>query len=299
MKFGIHLPQVGPNASRENIRKMASFAEDRGFDSVWVSDHIITPRALESKYPYNPTGAYPLPPDWDFLEPLTTLSFVAAATERVQLGTTVLVLPMRNPVVHAKIVSTIHALSGGRMILGVGAGWMREEFEALDADFHNRGKVFDEYLQIVRGLWEEDNLEFRGETYQVHDLGFAPRPERGSLPIWIGGHHRAALRRVATLGDGWHAVGVALDEIPAKWQQILAMAKENGRDTSELTLSVRTGFRAGDADAVEEQMRRLVDMGIQHVVLDVPARQVDDTIANLTWFAEEVRPRLAQESVAS
>ncbi|HET9200087.1 MAG TPA: LLM class F420-dependent oxidoreductase [Dehalococcoidia bacterium] len=299
MKFGIHLPQVGPNASRENILKMARFAEDSGFDSLWVSDHVVTPRGLESKYPYNATGEYRVPPDWDFLEPLTTLAFVAAATERVQLGTTVLVLPMRNPVVHAKIVSTIHALSGGRMILGVGAGWMREEFEALDADFENRGRVFDEYLKIVRGLWEEDNLVFRGETYEVHDLGFSPRPDPGTLPIWIGGHHRAALRRAATLGDGWHAVGVALDEIPEKWQQILDIAAENGRDTSDLTLSVRTGFRPGDADAVEAQMKRLVEMGIAHVVLDVPARSVDDSIASLNWFAEEVRPRLAQAPVSS
>ena len=294
MKFGIHLPQVGPNANRENILKMARFAEDAGFDSVWVSDHVVTPRALESRYPYNPTGAYPLPPDWDFMEPLATLAVVAGATERVQLGTTVLVLPMRNPVVHAKMISTIHALSQGRMILGVGAGWMREEFEALDADFENRGKVFDEYLQVVRGLWEEDNLNFRGETYSVHDLGFAPRPERGTLPIWIGGHHRAALRRVATWGDGWHAVGVALDEIPEKWERIKVMAREKGRDPAALELSVRTGFRAGDPEPVRAQMERLVAMGMSHVVLDVPARSVDDSMTGLRWFADEVRPSIDQ-----
>jgi probable F420-dependent oxidoreductase len=292
MKFGIHLPQVGPNANRENILKMARFAEDNGFDSVWVSDHVITPRDLQSKYPYNPTGEYPLPPEWDFMEPLATLAVVAGVTERVQLGTTVLVLPMRNPVIHAKIVSTIHALSNGRMILGVGAGWMREEFEALDADFQNRGKVFDEYLQIVRGLWEQEDFEFRGETYEVHNLGFAPRPVPASLPIWIGGHHKAALRRAARWGDGWHAVGVALDEIPEKWQRIKEMAAENGRDAGKLELSVRTGFRAGDPEAVRGQMERLADMEISHVVLDVPARAVDDSIANLRWFADEVRPHL-------
>lgn len=298
MKFGIHLPQVGPNANRDNIMGMAKFAEDRGFDSVWVSDHVVTPRGLESKYPYNPTGEYRVPPDWDFMEPLTTLAFVAGSTDRVQLGTTVLVLPMRNPVLHAKIVSTIHALSNGRMILGVGAGWMREEFEALDADFENRGKVFDDYLRVVRGLWDEDNFRFKGETYEVHDLGFSPRPALGSLPIWIGGHHRAALRRAARWGDGWHAVGVALDEIPEKWRAIQEMAEENGRDPASLELSVRTGFRAGDIDAVGAQMQRLVEMGITHVVLDVPARSIDDSVTNLDWFAKEVRPRLSQAPVS-
>ena len=299
MRFGIHLPQVGPNANRENILRMARFAEDHGFDSIWVSDHVITPRGLRSKYPYNATGEYRVPPEWDFMEPLTTLAVVAGTTEQVQLGTTVLVLPMRNPVVHAKIVSTIHALSNGRMILGVGAGWKREEFEALGADFDNRGKVFDEYLQIVRGLWEEEDLRFQGDTYSGSGLGFNPRPQPGSLPIWIGGHHRAALRRVATWGDGWHAVGVALDEIPQKWQHIKEMSVKNGRDPEKLELSVRTGFRAGDPDVVRKQMEHLAEMDISHVVLDVPARSVDDSMASLQWFADEVRPRLAQVTLAS
>jgi probable F420-dependent oxidoreductase len=291
-QFGFALPQVGRIASRDNVLAVARRAEELGFDSLWVSDHVVTPRNLSSKYPYSPTGDYPVPPDADFLEPLTLLAFAAAATERIRLGTTVIVLPMRNPVLHAKIASTIHHLSGGRLILGVGAGWMREEFEALNADFERRGKAMDEYLKIVRGLWEDENFSFQGETYGVHDLGFAPRPEKGSLPIWIGGHHKAALRRVATLGDGWHAVGVALDEIPEKWSRVIKMANENGRDPSQIELSVRTGFRAGDAGRTVERMKELQALGVTHVVLDARAGSVDDTQENLRFFAKEVRPRL-------
>lgn len=292
MKFGIHLPQVGPMAQRDVILGLAHAAEEAGFDSVWVSDHVVTPRDLESKYPYSPTGAYPVPPDAGFLEPLATLAVVAGATERVQLGTTVLVLPMRNPVIHAKIISTIHALSNERFILGVGAGWMREEFEALDADFEGRGKVFDEYLQILRGLWEDPNFKFEGETYKVNDLGFAPRPSPGSLPIWIGGHHRAALRRTAMSGDGWHAVGAALDEIPASWERIKEMAAANGRDPAKLELSVRTGYRPADRQRTLDDMNRLVEMGMSHVVLDRPTRSLEEGIENLRWFASEIRPQV-------
>jgi probable F420-dependent oxidoreductase len=291
--LGVILPQVGPLATRESIMAVARRAEELGLDSIWVNDHVVTPLKLESRYPYSATGAYVVQPDWVFLEPLTLLGFAAACTERVQLGTTVIVLPMRNPVLHAKIVSTIHHLTGGRMILGVGAGWMKEEFEALDADFARRGKAFDEYLQVIRGLWTDDNFRFDGETYSVHDLGFSPLPTPGGLPIWIGGHHDAALRRVARWGDGWHPVGMAVEEIPPKWERIKEMAAAHGRDPATLQLSARSGYRRGDIDRTLGRLQPLVEMGVSHIVLDSPSLALDDALANLDYLANEVRPRLA------
>ena len=149
MEFGFSLPSRGQAATMQNMRLLAQHVEALGFDSVWVSDHIIVPRHIDSFYPYDPEGRFPSAPDQAYYEPLTTLAFLAACTTRVQLGTSVLILPYRNALLTAKIVSTLDALSGGRVILGIGVGWMEEEFDALGLDtFHQRGEVSDEYIQV-------------------------------------------------------------------------------------------------------------------------------------------------------
>jgi probable F420-dependent oxidoreductase len=179
--------------------------ESLGFDSVWVSDHVVIPFTIRSRYPYNATGDFPLSPSTPFLEPLTALAVVAGATERVRLGTSVLVLPHRHPVLLAKMLATLHALAPGRVILGAGVGWMREEIELLGASYERRGAWSDEALRVIRACWSEARPSFAGEFFRFDPVGFEPRPAPGALPIWIGGHTPAALRRVATLGDGWHA----------------------------------------------------------------------------------------------
>src|SRR3990170_813658 len=157
MEIGLHLPHVGPLATREGITAFAGLAEEHGCDSLWVSDHVVVPRGLGSRYPYSREGAFPVPPDVPFHEPIATLLFVAGVTQRAKLGTTVLVVPMRNPVVTAKQLATLDVLSNGRLVLGVGAGWMQEEFEALGVPFEGRGARAREYIRLYKALWTEDN----------------------------------------------------------------------------------------------------------------------------------------------
>ena len=186
MEFGFSLPSRGQAATMQNMRLLAQHVESLGLDSVWVSDHIIVPRQIDSFYPYDPDGRFPSAPDQDYYEPLTTLAFLAACTTRVQLGTSVLILPYRNALLTAKVVSTLDALCGGRVILGVGVGWMEEEFVALGLDtFHQRGAVTDEYIRAFRTLWTSDQPSFEGKHVRFTDIGFAPKPRESRLSFTI------------------------------------------------------------------------------------------------------------------
>src|SRR5213083_3291363 len=170
MEFGCHLPVYGPAATRETLLAFARRMEALGYDSLWASDHIVIPWRITSKYPYNETGDFPLPPTANFLEPLTALAVVAGATERLQLGTTVLVLPHRHPVLAAKALATLDHLSGGRVILGAGVGWMREEVELLGAPFDARGAWSDEAIRIMRACWRDERTRFHGRFFTFDDM---------------------------------------------------------------------------------------------------------------------------------
>ena len=186
MEFGVSLPSRGATTTTDSLRLLAQHAETVGLDSIWVSDHIIVPQQIESFYPYHPDGDFPAAPEQDYYEPLTTLTYLAACTTRVQLGTSVLILPYRNALLTAKMVSTLDTLSGGRVILGVGVGWMEEEFEALGLDnFRQRGAVSDEYIRVFRTLWTEDTPSFKGEHVRFDNVGFAPRPVRRPAPAHL------------------------------------------------------------------------------------------------------------------
>src|ERR671935_1049469 len=176
MLFGCHLPVYGPAATRETLVGFARRAEALGFDSLWASDHVVLPWRIASRYPYNATGDFPLPPATDFLEPLTALALVAGATERIRLGTTVLVLPHRHPVLTAKILATLDHLAPGRVILGAGVGWMREEIELLGAPYDQRGAWTDEALRVMRACWTEERVSYRGRFFTLPEIGFAPKP---------------------------------------------------------------------------------------------------------------------------
>ncbi len=204
MKFGCHLPVYGPAATRATILGFARRMESLGFDSLWASDHVVIPWKIRSRYPYNPTGDFPLSPETPFLEPLTTLAVVAGATEHIALGTTVLVLAHRHPVLLAKMLATLDQLSGGRVIVGAGVGWMKEEIELFGVDYQRRGAWSDEALRVLRACWREPRPRFEGTFFRFDELAVEPKPVRGDIPIWIGGDTPAALRRVAELGDGWH-----------------------------------------------------------------------------------------------
>jgi len=293
LEFGCHLPVYGPGASREALITLARRVEALGYDSVWASDHIVVPFDIRSRYPYNATGDFPLAPTVNFLEPLTALAVVAGVTERVRLGTTVLVIPHRHPVLAAKMLATLDHLAPGRVILGAGVGWMREEIELLGAPFDERGPWTDEALRVMRACWTDERVRFRGRFFTVPELGFAPKPARGTIPIWIGGHTPRALRRVAELGDGWHAAFATAATMRDGIATLREACARVGRDPATITISVRLGLSARRAaPALLAELRALRESGVRHVVLETRVTDLDDTTRILEGFASEVRAKL-------
>ena len=293
MKVGCHLPVYGPAATRPIILGFARRMESLGFDSLWVSDHVVIPWTIRSRYPYSPTGEFPLPPATPFLEPLTTLAVVTGATERIALGTTVLVLAHRHPVLLAKMLATLDQLSGGRVILGAGVGWMKEEIELFGVDHKRRGAWSDEALQVLRACWREPRPRFAGTFFRFDELAVEPKPVSGDIPIWIGGDTPAALRRVAEHGDGWHVAFPTPQSLAAALPGLHEACRRAGRDPASIALSARVGLAAKrPADEVLAELKALRDLGVSHVILESRARDLDEMAALYEKFAREVRPRL-------
>lgn len=305
MNFGCHLPMFGPIATRENVLAFARRMEELGYDSLWASDHVVIPYAIESRYPYSDTGAFPLPPDANFLEPLTTLGLVAAVTERVKLGTTILVLPHRHPVLAAKMLATLDHLSDGRVILGAGVGWMREEIELLGAPFDERGAWSDEAIRVMRRCWSEGRTRHRGRFFSFDDVGAFPKPRRGHIPIWIGGHTPRALRRVAELGDGWHAAFPSVDALERGIAELRGECARRQRGFEELVITVRAGLSIrsapvdgprrplqGSSGQIVGDLRRYQDLGVDTVLMEARYRDLDETVGIFETFARDIRPRV-------
>ena len=293
MEIGAHLPVYGTAATRDGLLLAARRLEALGYDSLWVSDHVVIPWEIRSRYPYNATGDFPLSPGTDFLEPLTALTLAAAVTSRVRLGTSVLVLPHRHPVLTAKMLATLDHLAPGRVVLGAGVGWMREEIELFGVPYPRRGAWTDEAIRIMRACWRDDRVSFKGEFFSFEGLGCRPRPPGGTIPIWIGGHTDRALRRVAALGDGWHAAfptPTALGEGIARLREACQQA---GRDPATLAISARLGLSARrPADDLLAELRALRDLGVAHVILETRMRDVAEMTATYERFATDVRARL-------
>jgi probable F420-dependent oxidoreductase len=300
----------GPMASPEAVRALAQQAEAVGFDSVWVPDHIVAPRRVTSFYPYAADGTSPFDPDLPFYDPLAVLTFLASCTERVRLGTHVLIVPYRHPVVTAKILATLDVLSGGRLIVGAGVGWMAEEFRALGAPpFEARGAVTDEYLRLFKALWTEEAPHVMGQYVQVSDIGFQPKPvQQPHPPIWIGGHTGPALRRAAALGDGWMPIGLRPPphlepaEMETKIARLRRYLREAGRAEAAVTISF-TGplvFSAtpepprpvlsGHPEEIAADLRQYQALGVRNVNLNVPGGSIGEQLEAMERFAREVRP---------
>jgi probable F420-dependent oxidoreductase len=293
VEIGCHLPVYGPAATREGLVLAARRIEALGYDSLWVSDHVVIPWEIRSRYPYNATGDFPLAPSTDFLEPLTALTLAAAVTTRVRLGTSVLVLPHRHPVLTAKMLATLDHLAPGRVILGAGVGWMKEEIELFGVPYGKRGAWSDEAIKIMRACWREDRVSFQGEFFRFEGLGCRPRPVNGTIPIWIGGHTGRALQRVVTLGDGWHAAFPTVDLMRQGLAEVHAACRTAGRDPATLTISVRVGLSARrPADEVLAELKALQGLGVAHVILETRMRDVAELTATYEKFATEVRARL-------
>lgn len=270
MKVGIYLPQVGGVASPENIKRVAMAVEANGYDSLWTFDHVVLRPDQGSDYPYSEDGRFLVPAEAPFLEPLTLMTYAAAVTERVELGTAVLVAPMRAPVLHAKLMATLDHLAGGRLILGAGVGWWKEEFEALSMPFDRRGARMDEYLQVLRDLWENEIGSFEGEFYNTKGWYCRPQPPR-RVPILLGGNNPRQLRRAGRFADGYLANPAMLDTLEEDWALVKSEAESHGRDSSALELMINRITVIAE-DTIDEAAETLNEM---------KSRGFDQAIANL------------------
>ena len=261
MQFGIHLPQAGSAASRDAIVAAARQAEDLGFDDVWVSDHVIVPR--ERDYP---PSAY-------IHEPIVTMGIAAAVTERVRIGTTVLVVSMRQPLVLAKQLASLDVMTDGRIILGAAAGWMEPEFDALGMSFADRGPRLDEALELMRASWTQDPITADGPRHGVciDDMRAKPQPA-APIPVWIGGHSSVVYRRAIETGDGWHGAFRS----PADTKPIVDTLRA-GRPESDFTISMRTRWDAleDDRDLIVAELEEYAEVGVQHVVAEPRQRTLE------------------------
>ena len=281
--WGVHLPHLGRQVGADTLTHFAQSIEGAGVHSGWVSDHICWPAEIHSRYPYTDDGSFAPSPDMAWLDPIGTLTYVAAITESLKLGTTVLILPYRQPVMTAKQLATLDVLSGGRLILGAGIGWMAEEAAILGMPWDSRGKRTDEQLELFDVLFNAAEPQYDGRFYQLPVVGFEPKPVQNPLPIWIGGASEAALRRAATFGTGFHAAFQPLEVVKEEFARVRQLAQANGRDPAELTLSLRVYLDpagameadksiSGSVDQMQEQVGQLETAGVQHVLLDPVAR---------------------------
>jgi probable F420-dependent oxidoreductase len=299
MQVGVWLPNCRHLATPEIIRHTAVRAEELGYDSVWVSDHVVVPNANLDRI-----GAA-------IFDPLVTLAVVAGVTRRVRLGTTVLIVPYRNAVVTAKMVSSLDALSGGRVVLGIGAGWMAEESAMLGVPFAERGPMTDEYLAAMRELWTSPAPSFAGKYTQFSGLHFEPKPvQKPHPPIWVGGHGRASLRRAAEIGAAWHPINRSPDELRAARAELARLCQARGRARPPaITLrndlcvlrpgraagtSVRGGsVLVGEPSALIERIAELAGCGVEHLVIEFLAADGPELDEQMALFAERIRPKLA------
>lgn len=298
--YGAHLPHLGRQVDAATLTEFAQRLEQVGCESAWVSDHVCWPAQIESKYPYSDDGSFAPTPDMGWLDPIGTQLFVAGVTRKLRLGFTVLILPYRQPVATAKQLATLDVLSNGRLILGVGVGWMAEEAAILGMPWDQRGKRSDEQLQLFDELFTAANPEFDGEFYHLPQVGFEPKPIQQPLPIWVGGSSTAAFKRAARFGTGFHAAFQPLTVVADEFSQVRANAEALGRDPDELTLSLRLFLDpnaameadksiAGSVQQMQDRVGELQTAGVQHVVLDPVARGgVQGRLDAISAFMEDV-----------
>ena len=311
-RFGFSLQGRGALADRDAITTLALRAERLGFDSVFVTDRLLIPVQSASRYPYSATGAFPLGPDEPWLEPLTAVTYLATVTARISVGTSVLVIPYRNPVVTAKALATADYLSGGRVILGAGIGWWREEFEGLGVPFADRAARTVEYLRLMREIWTKPRVVFEGRFARISEAGgVRPHPvQRPHIPIWIGGHSEAALHRVVEIADGWHPLGLRPPvtlypaEMAAAVRRLRDMAAAAGRDPKTITITFKGPLKfdagagtdraplTGSAAQIAEDLSAYVAAGVEHFVLDFSVPTVPEMLDVLARVAADVRPRV-------
>ena len=290
MRFGVIFANVGPFATPEGAKAIATAAEATGFDSLWTVEHVLVPADYESTYPYDPSGRMPGGERTDIPDPLVWLTYVAAHTTTIGLGTGILIVPQRNPAVMAKEIATLDVLSGGRVLLGVGAGWLAEEFAALDVPFEGRGRRLDSYVAAMRSLWSEEESTVHDEFVNWDRAISRPKPVRGSVPIIVGGHTPVAARRAGRLGDGFFPGRGS----PERLRELIAImreaAEEAGRDPD--AIEVTAGRLAVFGDDPLGAVSELAEAGVDRIAIPPLAfdpAAVGDAMAG---FADRVMTRL-------
>jgi len=316
MKFGFGIPTRGPLANPRDIDALAAKGEAMGFSTAFVNDHIVVPGDIGSRYPYAKSGQWPGGQTGEAMEQLVLLSYLASATDRVRLLTSVMVVPHRNPVVTAKMLATVDVLSGGRITVGCGTGWMREEFEAIGtAPFDDRGAVTDEYINVFKTLWTEDKPRFAGEFADFDNITFLPKPlQKPHPPIWIGGESGRAFRRTAALGDCWYPIGSnprqPLDS-PAKFaagrDRLYRAMEDVGRDPASIGLAYgamwyNDGARldasdggrmvfTGEDNEITADIADFHDLGVRDVMLNFKAEDLNEMLDLMAHFIDDIAPQ--------
>ena len=312
MQFGVHLPASSPGVNKDDLIHFAQRAEVLGFHCITVADHVVVPKSISIPYPYTVDGKYP--GAGYHLETLTTMSFLAGATNRIRFVTSVLIAPYRSPVVTAKMLATLDVLSDGRVTLGLGVGWMKEEFDNLGSPpFAARGRVTDEYIRAFRELWISESPSFQGKYCNFTDIVFLPKPvQKPTIPIWVGGHSKQALRRAGELGDGWHPIG-GVPTIPLEPQDLArdieilsGYADKVGRNPKKIHIAfkgslfdperqITPGKRrrfTGSAEDIASDCYDYGKAGVNTLVLDVRRPNPGETLERLEWMAKEVIAKL-------
>ena len=311
MDFGLHLPASSANVKAEELIRFAQQAEALGFYCLTVADHVIVPRDISVPYPYTVDGKYP--GTGYHLETLTTMSFLAGATKRIRFATSVMILPYRNPIVTAKMLASLDVLSGGRVIVGAGVGWMKEEFETIRTEpYEERGKVTDEYIAAYRELWSSDHPTFNGKYCSFSNIVFLPKPvQKPAIPIWIGGHSKQAIRRAARLGDGWHPIGgvptipLEPEDVKKDFAMLADYARQAGRDPRSIRVALKgslfdkekkiDGRRRrfmGSADEIAGDIRDYRAAGVDTMIFDVRRPSINETLERMEWMAKDVFPKV-------
>ncbi|HET7005750.1 MAG TPA: LLM class F420-dependent oxidoreductase [Candidatus Binatia bacterium] len=307
-KFGVFLPVSGRAASRKTLMQAAQEAEALGYDSVWAADRLVIPWKIDTTYPYSKEATFIVPPDRPFFDTMTCLAFLAGCTEKIQLGMSVMVLPYRHPLHWSRIATTIDQLSNGRLILGVGVGWMEEEFAAMNAPFKERGKVSDEQLTLLKQLWSEEHITFHGKYYNVDDIAFLPKSyQKPRLPIWVGGEGKYAQRRAGRFGDAWfpYFVKVTPEQLAAGYDNVRAEAKKAGRDADDVKLACClpveltandgppiTDYLKGSIRQVTERLKQFIAVGCIHIGLQFMIPHYPERREQIERFAKEALAEL-------
>ncbi len=289
MDVGIVPINAGSFLGQGELVRMARLAEDLGYESMWTFEHVIVPEAYESRYPYSPTGKLAMDGDAQFVDPLIALSFVAAATDRIRLGTGVNILTQTNPLYLAKQVSSIDHLSGGRMMLGLGVGWLKEEFAALGVPFDRRGARADEYIDAMRQAWSGETVDHRGKFLQWQGFKMLPRPaQHPGVPIVVGGTTDAAIRRVVARGDGWYVIHKDLDDFRDNIERLRRECDVQNRDPAELELTAYWNHNREGLDGLEVYR----DHGVGRVLVNLAALRMGPADEAVQRFAAEVLPHV-------